>query len=130
MFYDILERKNAFQGYKNKKLKSRKIEIFPEGLVHRFSPKWTFFHLFLFMLPRLGDCVFFSGETHTTRNRCLLRGRTHSSTDMCFLGGGTHIGRDMCFPVGGTISLGMCVFLLGEHISLGTCVSCVGKHYH
>ena len=29
MFYDILERKNAFLGYKNNKLKTQKIEIFP-----------------------------------------------------------------------------------------------------
>ena len=29
MFYDILERKNAFLGYKNKKLKQSKIDIFP-----------------------------------------------------------------------------------------------------
>ena len=35
---DILQRKNAFLGYKNKKFKSRKIDIFPKGLTHGFEP--------------------------------------------------------------------------------------------
>ena len=46
MFYDILERENAFLGYKKKKLKSRKIEIFPKGLVHGFGPKLSIFPFF------------------------------------------------------------------------------------
>ena len=48
VFYDILERENAFLGYKNKKFKCRKIDIFPKGLTHAFGPKWPFFKLFLF----------------------------------------------------------------------------------
>ena len=44
VFYEILERKNAFLGYKNNKFKSRKIYIFPKGL----TQKWPFFHLFFF----------------------------------------------------------------------------------
>ena len=44
-FYDILERKNAFLGYKNKTFKSRKINIFPKGLTHSCGPKWPFFQL-------------------------------------------------------------------------------------
>ena len=43
IFYDILERKNAILGYKNKKFKSRKIFIFPKGLTHRFGPKMAIF---------------------------------------------------------------------------------------
>ena len=41
VFYDILERKNALIGYKNKKFKeaNRKIHIFPNGLTHGFGPK-------------------------------------------------------------------------------------------
>ena len=39
VFYDILERKNIFVGYKNKKFKKSKIDIFPKGLTHRFGPK-------------------------------------------------------------------------------------------
>ena len=37
--YDILERKSAFLGYKNKNSKSRKIDVFPKGLSHGFGPK-------------------------------------------------------------------------------------------
>ena len=47
VFYDILERKNAFLGYKNKKFKSRKIHTFQKGLTHGFGSNmamfWTFF---------------------------------------------------------------------------------------
>ena len=32
LFYDILERKNAFQGHKNKKLKESKNRHFPKGV--------------------------------------------------------------------------------------------------
>ena len=41
VFYDILERKNAFLGYKNKKFKKSIIDIFPKGLTHGFGPKMT-----------------------------------------------------------------------------------------
>ena len=37
--YDILERKNASLGYKNKKFKSRKTDIFPKGSTHGFGLK-------------------------------------------------------------------------------------------
>ena len=46
MFYDILEQKNNFLGYKNKKLKKSKIDIFPKGLVHGFGPKLAIFPTF------------------------------------------------------------------------------------
>ena len=36
VFYDILELKKGFPGYKNKKLKSRKIDIFPKLAI--FTP--------------------------------------------------------------------------------------------
>ena len=49
VFYDILERKNAFLGYKNKKFKSRKIEIFQKGLIHGFGQKMAIFPCFFFM---------------------------------------------------------------------------------
>ena len=39
VFYDILERKNALLGYKNKKFKNWNIEVFPKGLTHGFGPK-------------------------------------------------------------------------------------------
>ena len=47
--YDILERKNAFLGYKNKKLKQLKIDFFPKGLTHRFRPKIAIFQSFFFL---------------------------------------------------------------------------------
>ena len=39
VFYDILERKNGFLGYKKRSSKSRKIALFPKGLTHGFGPK-------------------------------------------------------------------------------------------
>ena len=57
MFYDILERKNAFLGYKNSMFKKWKIEIFAKGLTHGFGPKWPFLHLSFFKHYRPGKCV-------------------------------------------------------------------------
>ena len=37
VFYHILERKNAFLGYKKRSSKSQKINIFSKGLTHRFG---------------------------------------------------------------------------------------------
>ena len=42
VFYDILERKNALLGCKNKKFKRRKIDIFPKVLTHGFGPNMAF----------------------------------------------------------------------------------------
>ena len=41
--YDILQRNNAFLGYKNEKLKKSKIAIFPKGLTHGFGRKMAIF---------------------------------------------------------------------------------------
>ena len=47
VFYDILETKNAFLGYKNNKLEtSRKIDIFAKGLTHGFVQKMAIFSTF------------------------------------------------------------------------------------
>ena len=43
VFYDILQRKIAFLGYKNIKFKKSKIDIFPKGLTHHFGPKMAIF---------------------------------------------------------------------------------------
>ena len=58
VFYDILQRRSAFLCYKNKKKlfqaikrrrsKSRKIDIFPNGLTHGFGPKMAIFPTFFF----------------------------------------------------------------------------------
>ena len=48
VFYDILEQKNAFPGYKNKMFKkSPKFDIFPNGLTHGFGPNKAIFPTFL-----------------------------------------------------------------------------------
>ena len=57
VFYDILEGKNAFLGYKNKKFKKSKIEIFPKGLVHGFGPKLAISAFFYLRQYRPGKCV-------------------------------------------------------------------------
>ena len=57
MCYHILEGKNVFLGYKNKKLKGRKIEIFPKGLVHGFSPKLAIFPSLFFRQSTPEKCV-------------------------------------------------------------------------
>ena len=57
VFYDILERKNAFLGYKKEKLKNRKIDIFPKGLTHGFGPKMAIFPTFFFRQYRPGKCL-------------------------------------------------------------------------
>ena len=57
VFYDILERKNAFLGYKRRSSKRRKIDIFAKGLTHGFGPKMAiFFQLFLKQY-RPGKCL-------------------------------------------------------------------------
>ena len=49
VFYNILERKNAFLGYKTKKFKkSKNIDIFPKGLTHGFGIKVGIFRTFFF----------------------------------------------------------------------------------
>ena len=59
VLYDILERKNAFRSYKNKKLKkSQKMDIFPKGLIHGFGPKIAIFPTFFFREKRPGKCFF------------------------------------------------------------------------
>ena len=48
VFYDIIERKNATLGYKNKKFKQSKIDIFLKGLTDGFGPKMKIFPTFFF----------------------------------------------------------------------------------
>ena len=48
VFYDILERTNAFLSYKNKSSKSRKIDLFAKGLTYAFGPKMAIFAPFFF----------------------------------------------------------------------------------
>ena len=48
VFYDILEPKNTFLGYKNTEFKRSKIDIFPKGLTRGFGPKMAIFPTFFF----------------------------------------------------------------------------------
>ena len=48
VFADILEHKNAFLGYKNKKFKKSKNWHFPKGLTYGFGPKMAIFPPFFF----------------------------------------------------------------------------------
>ena len=57
VFYDILDDRNAFLDYKNKKLKSRKIGVFPKGLVHGFGQKLVIFLDFYFRENSPEKCV-------------------------------------------------------------------------
>ena len=45
VFYDILQRKTAFLGYKNKNFKKSKIDIVPN---HGFGPKMAILPTFFF----------------------------------------------------------------------------------
>ena len=49
VFYHILERENAFLGYKNKKFEESKNCIFPKGLTHGFGPKMPMIPIFSFL---------------------------------------------------------------------------------
>ena len=58
VFYDILERKNAFLGYKNKTLKKSKNWHFSKtGLTHGFCPKMAISSLFF--LGNIGQVYVF-----------------------------------------------------------------------
>ena len=58
VFYDILERKNAYLGYKNQKFKkSKKIHIFLKGLTHGSGPKMAIFPTSLLRQYRPGKCL-------------------------------------------------------------------------
>ena len=71
VFYDILEQKNAFLSYKNKKFKRRKIDIFTKGLTHAFGPKMAIFPTFLFRQYRPANCLLrYSG---TKKRLCRLK---------------------------------------------------------
>ena len=48
VFYNILEQKNAFLPIKTTRSKSRKIEIFPNGLTQGFGEKMAIFPCLLF----------------------------------------------------------------------------------
>ena len=57
VFYDILERKNAFLGYKNKKFQKSKNWPFSKGINPCFWSKNGYFGNFFFRQNRPGKCL-------------------------------------------------------------------------
>ena len=57
VFYDILERKNAFLSYKNKKFKKSKNGHFSKGDNPWFCPNMAIFPTCLFRQYRPGKCL-------------------------------------------------------------------------
>ena len=57
VFYDILERKNSFLGYENKKFKKSKNWDFSKGVNPSFWSKKGHFSTFFFMQNRTAKCV-------------------------------------------------------------------------
>ena len=68
LFYDILERKNAFLGYKTRSLKRPNIEKFLKGFSMVLVKKWPFFHGFFLSNVVLVD-VFY--DILERKNACL-----------------------------------------------------------
>ena len=63
VFYDILERKNACLGQKNKKFKKSKMDIFLKGLTHGFGPRMAIFPTIFFRQDRPGKCLLRDSRT-------------------------------------------------------------------
>ena len=59
VFYDILERKNTFLGYKNKKFKNSKNSYFSKEVNPRFWPKNGHFLTFYFLGNKCQENVFY-----------------------------------------------------------------------
>ena len=57
VFYDILERKSAFLGHKNKKFKKSKNWHFCKGVTLVLVQTWSFFQLSFFRQYRPGKCL-------------------------------------------------------------------------
>ena len=58
VFYDILERKNAFLGYKKRSSKSRRMAIFPTCLSHCFGPKIAIYPTSFFQVKEIRKMSF------------------------------------------------------------------------
>ena len=69
VFYDILERKNIFLGYKKKKFKMSKNWHFSKGVNRCFLSKNDHFSNFFFRQCRTGKCRLRYSET----KKCLFR---------------------------------------------------------
>ena len=68
VFYDILERKNAFLGYKNNKFKKSKNWDFSKRLAHAFDQQLAIFPSFYYSQFRAQKC-FLRYNSRTKRRR-------------------------------------------------------------
>ena len=59
VFYDILERKNVFLGYKNKKFKRSKNSHFSKGVNPKFGSRMAIFSTFVFLGHKGLQIVFY-----------------------------------------------------------------------
>ena len=64
IFYDILEQKNAFLGYKNKMFKKSKNWYFSKRLTHDFGIKMAISPTFFFRQYRPGKCLLWYSRTN------------------------------------------------------------------
>ena len=71
VFYDILEEENAFLGYKHKKSKKPKGDIYRKGLTHGFGPKMAIFSNFFFSQYRPGKYLLRYSRTKKRLSRLL-----------------------------------------------------------
>ena len=69
MFYDVLERQNAFLGYRKKKLKKLKNWDFSKGVSPWFAQKLVSFSCSYSSLYRQGKCVL---RCRRTKDRLLI----------------------------------------------------------
>ena len=69
VFYDILERKNAFLGYKHKKFKKSKNWDFLKGVKPWFCSKNGHFSNFFFKQYRPGKCLLWYSRTKKRLSR-------------------------------------------------------------
>ena len=69
VFYDILEPKKTFLGYKNEKFKKLKNGNFSKGLTHAFGPKMDMFPTSFFRQYRPRKCLlrYFRTKKHLSR---------------------------------------------------------------
>ena len=69
VFYDILQQKIAFLGYKNIKFKKLKFDIFRKVLTHVFGPKMAIFPTFFFRQYRPAKCLLSYSRTKKRHSR-------------------------------------------------------------
>ena len=90
VFYDILEQKNAFLGYKNKKLKKSKNWHFSKGVNPWFWSKNGHFANFFFWQYRPGKCLLRYPRTKKRlsgyKNKNLKKSKNRHFSNFFFLG--------------------------------------------